>query len=196
MRIIKTTVITLTAVLLLSACGTPTPVVAEPVPVETVVETPAPVATETPAVVEELEPEVSEYSQVIDDVLYEATEKAPVRIGDDTPGEPPTFDGPVVNPETFIKNAEPGSKYIVMIGISIDSNSRGKYYWSVNGESRLGNRKGLSASDRHHGFSEKGYFNTPSEAIEDPFIVDGRELNRAEYHLYVQEGMQFVYQPE
>jgi len=92
-----TTALVLAAGLALTGCTAQAPAPAETTPVT---ETVAPTATETPApevtdpVAVEPAPEVvaDEFSQVVDGVVFQGTEIAPVRIGTDIPGQSPAVE--------------------------------------------------------------------------------------------------------
>lgn len=120
MSTMKTTAfaaLALAAGLALTACSStpdaePTASPTTPVVQETQasVEPPAPAETapvETPAA-----PVADEYSQVIDGVLYQGTEIAPVRIGTDVPGQPPAVEPQLTraNSETLAQEA---NKYLI-----------------------------------------------------------------------------------
>src|SRR5690606_20802571 len=94
----------LLAAALLSGCSTSPEPQTSPTPDVTTTATPQPDPAEptspvasSPGVVEQdkpvpaapTRPAVDDFSQVIEGVLYQGTEKAPVRIGADTPGQPP-----------------------------------------------------------------------------------------------------------
>ncbi|WP_199424597.1 hypothetical protein [Actinotalea solisilvae] len=85
-----------TAVLLmltLAGCDTGSPAAGPQEPVATQVEGTAAAPTTEQDVAAEPTPTqtlvANEFSQVVDGVLYQGTERAPVRIGTDIPGQPP-----------------------------------------------------------------------------------------------------------
>ncbi|WP_448058385.1 hypothetical protein [Cellulomonas hominis] len=137
--------------------------------------TPAPVET-TPA---EPEPVADEFSQVVDGVLYQGTEKAPVRIGTDAPGVAPALDAeiPVVtsagngwaDQATRVLDA---GRYVVCLTLHMNTaNEVDGYQWEVIQYNDYGNAKVL----------EQGpVVSSIDEASVGPFTLDGRTLDRAE----------------
>lgn len=122
---------------------------------------------------------VDEYSQEINGVLYQGTEKAPVRIGTDAPGEAPALQAEVTR-ETAEELAEGGDKYLVYVFPGLDD---GGFLWKVFGMSRHGSFRPLSAS---LDAGAAGRFPTRDQALAGPFLIDGRGLDRAEYLLFVE----------
>lgn len=127
-----------------------------------------PTAEPTPEVV------ADEWSQVVDGVLYQGTEIGPVRIGTDTPGQPPAMEpqlprGAEAEPFTIAAN-----KYLAYVFFSPMS---GEAYWKIFGMSRFGTYRQLVMSDP-----------LPSldAALAAPYVVDGRTLDRAEYMVYIE----------
>lgn len=182
---------TLSLALVLGACSSPgaePEVTAEPTPSATA--TPSPESTAEPEEAPEpepveespgpQEPEVvaDEYSQVIDGVLYQGTEKAPVRIGDDTPGQPPAIDGQVTveNWDTLPVEA---NKYLLHVGYSPGHNG---YFWKVWAVSRFGTYREVA----NNGYDRGHFFGSVDDALASAIVVDDRELDRAEYAVFVQ----------
>lgn len=190
---IRTLTATVAAALVLTlatACTTST----TPAPEQTttapaVQETPAPVETSAP--VETTEPEIvaDENSQVIDGVLYQGTEIAPVRIGDDTPGQEPALEATI--PDTSVggtelvaigEQVEDAGKYLVTVTWSLNgSNERDGYCWIVDKRNEWGNIKSVA----NQGLTTGDPLATVDEAAAGPFVVDGRTLDRAEYVLII-----------
>lgn len=156
-----------------SATAAETMVPAAPVAAEPAETTTAPVET-TEAPVEPAAPEVDEFSQVVDGVVYQGTEKAPVRIGEDVPGQAPAAEAGLVR-EGSMQYTEDAGKYMVYVSPGSDG-----YFWKVFGMSRHGSFRELDTQD----YSWRT-FATRDEAVAAPKTVDGRELDRAEYLLAV-----------
>ncbi len=187
-RITGTAIAAVLALGALTACSSD----ATPAPVETTTaatQAPAPTATTQPAPVETTpaEPEVvaDEFSAVVDGVLYQGTEKAPVRIGSDTPGLAPALDAEVPDQMTsgdgFVGTLESaidvGGKYVVLVGPALNGqNEREGWYWGVWSRNAYGNVKAIETSPT---------FATADAAAADPFTLDGRVLDRAEYVVIV-----------
>lgn len=141
--------------------------------------------TEKPEVTETAEPTekpaVDEFSQEIDGKVYQGTEKAPVRIGTDKPGEIPALqksNPPLSKGEDM---AAEQNKYVVLVGKDPES---GMWNWKVRGVSRHGSFRDIERSWESLG-SEKGNFKSAKAAMADGFTADGRILDRAEYMLAV-----------
>ncbi|ACZ22776.1 hypothetical protein Sked_28740 [Sanguibacter keddieii DSM 10542] len=156
-----------------SATAVETTVPAAPVAAESAEATPAPAET-TEAPVEPAAPEVDEFSQVVDGVVYQGTEKAPVRIGEDTPGQAPAVE-PEITVENWDTRTQEADKYLAYVA-PID----GGYYYKIFGLSRHGSFRELDNKD---------YGNrtlpTLEEVLAAPMLVDGRVLDRSEYVLWV-----------
>ncbi|HEY0186696.1 MAG TPA: hypothetical protein VGC67_04340 [Cellulomonas sp.] len=151
----------------------------------------SPVTTPTPAEVEVSEPTptetepapvADEFSQVIGGQLYPGTEKAPVRIGDDMPGQAPALDSQIADSisvqdewATALGTVVSSGKYMVSIGPHYNTATQFEgYTWYVIQENQYGNVKVL----------EKGpVFGSTVEAAQQAFTLDGRTLDRAEYVL-------------
>jgi len=121
-------------------------------------------------------PPADENSQVIDGVLYQGTPIAPVRIGDDTPGEAPQAEQGFTSTK-WQEYAQNANKYVVSVFQTRD----GGWIWKVFGLSRHGSFRELGNS----GYQAGHFLSSREEAAAGPFIVDGRELDRAEYILHV-----------
>lgn len=173
---------------LLAGCGSDSP--AAPTPSATAAEMTAPAApvaaepaetttppvepTETPA--EPAAPEADAFSQVVDGVVYQGTEKAPVRIGEDTPGQAPAVEASITV-ENWDTASQDADKYLVYVSPRLD----GGVMYKVFGMSRHGSFRELDNKDY-----EWRTYTTRDEALAAPKIVDGRELDRAEYSLFVE----------
>lgn len=120
------------------------------------------------------EPEVPEYSQVVDGVVYEGTEIAPVRIGDDTPGMPPAAEASLVRSNSE-ELAVASNKYLVYVFASAENQGRG--IWKVFGVSRFGSFRQLYMAPLTA---------SVEEALAAPKELDGRVLDRSEYLLFVE----------
>ncbi len=169
--------LTLTGGLLLTACsGTTEPADTPTTGATAVVETTAPAETPSPEPVE-TGPVADEYSQVIDGVLYQGTEIAPVRIGTDTPGQPPALEANFPRDEQWKDRATDADKYVVAVGQDLD----GGWLWKVHGMSRHGSFRELD----DNGYKSGIYLPSREAAAAGPFTVDGRVLDRAEYVLIV-----------
>ncbi|NYI59167.1 hypothetical protein [Cellulomonas soli] len=140
--------------------------------------TTAPVADDTPAPDATTAPVADAYSQVINGVLYQGTETAPVRIGTDTPGQAPAYEVEFLaaGREGSTARAEASGKYLVYVSTA----SSGGYQWKVFGLSKYGSFRELS----NFGYGAST-IPTREEAAAGPFTVDGRALDRAEYLLAV-----------
>lgn len=186
-RITGTAIAAVLALGALAACSsdiTPEPVATTPVATQA----PEPAETTEPAPVETTpaEPEVvaDEYSIVIDGVLYQGTEKAPVLIGEDTPGLAPAIDAQVPDTTTVAGGwAEQGAqvveagKYLVRVTVHMNqANVLDGYNWAVIAENDYGNIKVLESGPA---------VATIDEAAAGPFTLDGRTLDRAEYVVIV-----------
>ncbi len=178
----------LALVLALAGCSTGTPEASDPTTAPVVVETTTPVEP-TP----EPTPEVAadEFSQVINGVLYQGSEKAPVRIGTDTPGQPPAAQAQITNSYTEADvranwgAAQSAGKYLVTINERWSDRMGGTaggslegYYWMVQGWDRWGSWRPLATAG-----DTGSPFPTAEAAIADPKVVDGRVLDAAEYVL-------------
>lgn len=158
----------------------------------TVTDTPAPstVATQ-PAVEESATPDVEEtavlapdsdptadaYSQVVDGVLYQGSERAPVRIGTDAPGQEPAAQAGLVREGSSEYTLAAGKYLVYVAGSDVEG-----WRWKVFGATSTGTFGRLSASD-----NQTGSIATRDAAVAGPFIVDGRTLDRSEYLLAVEE---------
>lgn len=159
-----------------SATAAETMVPAAPVAAEPAETTPPPVeTTETPA--EPAAPEADAYSQVVDGVVYQGTEKAPVRIGEDTPGQAPAAEAGLVR-EGSSEYAQAQNKYIAYV---FESPGTGVIY-KIFGLSRHGSFRELDNKD----YSSRT-FASLDDALAAPKVVDGRELDRAEYMLFIED---------
>jgi len=167
----------------LAACSsdvTPEPVETSPVATAA----PAPVETTEPAPVEETpaEPEIvaDEFSQVVDGVLYQGTEKAPVWIGDDTPGQAPAIDAQIPDATTVASGwteqanqVLDSGKYLIRITYHANgSGERDGFNWAVVKVNDYGNARVVESGPT---------VATIDEAAAGPFTLDGRTLDRAEY---------------
>lgn len=159
-----------------SATAVETTVPAAPVAAESAEATPAPAET-TEAPVEPAAPEVDEFSQVVDGVVYQGTEKAPVRIGEDTPGQAPAAEAGLVR-EGSSEYAQAQNKYIAYV---FESPGTGVIY-KIFGLSRHGSFRELDNKD----YSSRT-FASLDDALAAPKVVDGRELDRAEYMLFIED---------
>lgn len=143
-------------------------------PVET--ETPEPTATARPA------PEVPEFSQMVGGVLYEGTERFPVRIGEDVIGAPPALEAEQLNVAGIFPKLRQENKYLVSVMMSADK--KGKFFWSIEAPSSTK----LARSFEELG--EGGYYTSAEDAANAAkgFKVEGgRVLDRSEYVFVVQE---------
>jgi len=155
----------------------------------------APAATQSPALektaetapVEETpaQPEIvaDEFSQVVDGVLYQGTEKAPVRIGDDTPGSAPAIDAQIPDVTNLasgwadqMTQVVASDKFVVRLTYHGTGGTRDGYNWAVIAENAYGNVKVLESGP---------VVQSIDEAAAGPFTLDGRTLDRAEYVLIV-----------
>lgn len=140
--------------------------------------------TEKPEVTETAEPTekpaVDEFSQEIDGKVYQGTEKAPVRIGTDKPGEIPALQKSKPSVSDVEDMAAEQNKYVVLVGRDPEN---GKRYWKVRGMSRHGSFRDIERSWEVLG--SDGYFKSAKAAMADGFTADGRVLDRAEYVLFV-----------
>ena len=165
----------------LTACSTDpttpaptTPAVTQSTEPTTPDETPA---TEAPA--EPATPVADEYSQVIDGVLYQGTEKAPVRIGTDVPGQAPAAEAgfaEAVDAKGGDEYGKNSGKYALLV-FPIEGEG---WSWKIFGMSRHGSYREIGDG----GYSVGQYFGTREEALAGPFTLEGRELDRAEYIMW------------
>jgi len=179
-------VVTIGAALLLGACSSETPAAPEPTTsIAPSNEPTTPVPEETPAVEEPVEeaptpeppaPAADEYSQVVNGTLFQGTEKAPVRIGQDAPGQAPAIESEITV-ENWDTASEAANKYLVYVS----PDGKGSYFYKVFGLSRHGSFRELDNKD----YSTRT-FASQDEAIAAPKSVDGRILDRAEYSLFVE----------
>ena len=176
-RTASTALIALAAALPIAGCAS---AVDEPGAVSVTVTAPAPAVAETaaPTPIPEPIPEVvaDEFSQVMNGVLYQGTEVAPVRIGADLPGQPPAAEAGFVAAEGWEQYAQDSDKYVVSV-----FHAEGGWIWKVFGLSRHGSFRELANS----GYSSGTYLPSMEGAAAGPFAVDGRTLDRAEYILHV-----------
>lgn len=146
--------------------------------------TPAPAAE--PTVEPPPAPVADEYSQVVDGVLYQGTQKAPVRIGTDVPGQPPAAEAGFVAAEGWEDYLVSTNKYAVTMSPGYSDQVGGAngghfvgWYWKVFGLSRHGSVRELDNS----GYQAGTYLPSREAALAGPYTVDGRALDRAEYIL-------------
>jgi len=187
-RITGTAIAAVLALGALAACSsdvTPEPVATTPVATQS----PAPVETTEPAPADETpaEPEVvaDEFSQVVDGVLYQGSEDAPVLIGDDTPGLAPAIDAEIPDVTNIASGyAEQGARVLdsgkYLIRVTYHANASGErdgYYWGVVKVNDYGNARVVESGPT---------VATIDEAAAGPFTLDGRTLDRAEYVVVVQ----------
>lgn len=173
--------VTATFAVTLAACGLPAeaepatrPVSSAPAP------SPPPTADPEPVL-----PVADEFSQVIDGVLYQGTQKAPVRIGTDTPGQPPAAEaGYPSGQESWDEYAQQADKYVVTMAPGYSDNAGGTngghvvgWLWKVFGLSQHGSFRELDNS----GYQAGTYLPTREAVLAGPYTVDGRVLERAEY---------------
>jgi hypothetical protein len=185
-RITGTAIAAVLALGALTACSsdvTPEPAATTPVTTQA----PAPVETTEPAPVEQTpaEPEIvaDEFSAVIDGVLYQGTEKAPVRIGDDAPGAAPAIDAQIPDATNLasgwadqMTQVVGSGKYVLRVTHHMTGSTRDGYNWAVIAENAYGNVKVLESGP---------VVQSIDEAAAGPFTLDGRTLDRAEYVLIV-----------
>lgn len=131
-------------------------------------------------------PVADEHSQVVNGVLYQGTEIAPVRIGTDTPGQVPAAEAGFVAAEGWEGYAEQADKYVVSLFPGYSDNAGGTegghvvgWTWKVFGLSRHGSFRELDSS----GYERGVYLPSREAALAGPYSVDGRVLDRAEYIL-------------
>ncbi len=165
---------TLTA--LISGCAT----TATPAPPAVVVATAT--STPTPTVTTPAAPVADQYSQIVGGVLYKGTAAAPVKIGTDTPGQPPAAEAsfPAHGGFAAIKAAAialNSAKYTVVIAKAYapDDTAATKpigYRWMTFRINEYGNWKALDVS---------GAYPTQAAAAAAPHTLDGRVLDRSEY---------------
>lgn len=178
----------------LASCSRDSGATPDPTPSVSVTPTESPILSETQApATDPADTEIvaDQFSQVIDGVLYQGTEKAPVRIGTDTPGQPPAaeattpeFDRSTLDTTPLTNAAIAADKYLIFVmdnytdgvGGTAGGTLRG-YGWVVYQTNAYGNFKGLS----QQGFTSGEPFPTIEAAVAGPFTVDGRVLDRAEY---------------
>ena len=122
------------------------------------------------------EPSADAYSQVVDGVLHQGTEIAPVRIGTDVPGQPPAAEAGWLAAEGWEQYAEDNDKYVVTVFQGDDG-----WLWKVFGLSRHGSFREVG-NNRDSGVTR---LPTRDAAAAGPFEVDGRGLDRAEFILHV-----------
>lgn len=172
------TAVVLAAGLVLTACAPPTEIDQSPSPAASAVQEST---TAGPQVVETPEPAVvaDEFSQVIGDVLYQGTEIAPVRIGTDTPGTAPAVEAQMAHDATANDLAQTSNKYILYIAEGMS----GGWFWKIFGTSRHGSFRELTNS----GLDAEARFASLDAALASPFSIDGRNLDRAEYLLYIED---------
>lgn len=178
----------------LAACGADTETPQETPTGQATEATPTAEATPTPEVTEEPTPEEPKDPSLevtIDGVTYTGTEEAPLKIGDDTPGQPPAaeegFPGDPTDNAFFEAGRELGeAKYIVLVkptyadddplaegdpvgwGYVIYGVAPGSTSWrGLDGE-------GTKSFGRN-------LFPTKEAAEAGPFLLHGRELDRSEY---------------
>lgn len=168
----------------------------------------APAVTEpaddtTPSMTPTPTPVADEHSQVVDGVLFQGTERAPIRIGTDVPGQPPALqaqvDPPGTNPADRIIGtlAEEQDKYLVYIAPTWSDGVGGTnggtqtgWMWKLFGLDRFGSFRELShaglASTRGETISSEPYLSEQA-ALDAPKMLDGRVLDRAEYVILVED---------
>lgn len=169
-----------------AACGTPVePAVPSPSRASTATPTQVPSPTPTPTPT----PVADEYSQVINGILYQGTQKAPVRIGTDTPGQPPAVEQAWVdewhaNREGSNERLEATGKYGVLVFEGDDG-----WIWKVFGTDPWGDFSQLAYSGLSGPLTEGQWEPYPSlqAALDSPKTLDGRVLDRAEYVLAVDD---------
>lgn len=132
--------------------------------------TPAEVPAETPA-----GPVADDYSQVVNGVLYQGTATAPVRIGTDTPGQPPAAEATFTR-EGWKDWVKANNKYAVSV-----AEGDGGWLWKAFAVSQYGSVREISNS----GYQSGTYLPSREAAAAGPFVVDGRTLDRAEFVLVV-----------
>jgi hypothetical protein len=184
-RITGTAIAAVLAIGAVAGCSSnATPEPAETAPVSTASPAPAETTAPEPAETAAPEPVADEFSAVVDGVLYQGSEKAPVRIGEDTPGQAPALDAQVADAisaqgewETGLNLVVSSGKYVVSIGPHYNSaNTFEGYTWYVIATNPYGNVKVLE---------QGAVFGSADEAAAQVFTLDGRALDRAEYVVIV-----------
>ncbi|WP_448058736.1 hypothetical protein [Cellulomonas hominis] len=125
-------------------------------------------------------PTADAYSQVISGTLYQGTEKAPVRIGTDIPGQPPAAEAgfPSGN-EGWKDYAQEANKYVITFAPSYSGGQLAGWLWKAFGVSQYESFREVGNS----GYQQGVYLPDRAAAFAGPFIVDGRTLDRSEYIL-------------
>lgn len=148
--------------------------------------------TSAPGGPAETVPAADEFSQVVGGTLYQGTEKAPVRINTDTPGQPPAAEAGApdyaTDPEGMVGYAASADKYLVLVmgtytdgvGGTMGGTLKG-YGWSAYQQNAYGNFRGLN----QQGITSGDPYPTAEAAAAGPFTVDGRTLDRSEYIMQV-----------
>jgi len=172
-------------VLLLAGCSSST---GQEVPTAAASATSAPAVTEQPAPETEA-PKDPSREVTIDGVTYTGTEEAPLKIGDDTPGQPPALEAGVPQ-ENLMANGEKiaDQKYVVAI-TGVHEGNTDKiigwkwllYYFNDHGSYKPVEAVGAKAPQL--GFTDP--FPTRDAAIDAPKTLNGRTLDRSEYVLVV-----------
>lgn len=196
-----TAALALAGALALTGCATttPTPVDADGTSAPAA-SAPAEVAeTEAPAPVESgapVAPVADQYSQVVDGVLYQGTADAPVKVGTDALGQAPAAEAtaPTEFSESGMQGAwaaaQAADKYLVGIHQVWSDNAGGTmggtligYSWALMGYNSHGTWKALATG----GNPVRGQqpFASVDAAVADSKVLDGRELDRAEYILRI-----------
>lgn len=122
-------------------------------------------------------PVADEFSQIVDGVLYQGIEGAPVKIGTDVPGQPPA-DEELMVPGIGETMAKSHNKYLVYVSLSDD---RSTYLWKTFGMSRHGSFRSLDSA----GYNGSAKIPTEADALAAPKTASGRVLDRSEYFLGV-----------
>lgn len=151
--------------------------------------TPAPAQTPVaePTETTPAAPEVDEFSQVIDGKVYQGTENAPVRIGDDTPGKAPKAEKKFPTKGGF-KKIKPAAialdpqKYTVVVSpvpknIGAANSPIAGYHWMVFRVNQWGGWKAGEDST----LLGIDLYPTAKAAANAEHTLDGRVLDRAEY---------------
>ncbi|WP_448060432.1 hypothetical protein [Cellulomonas hominis] len=188
-RTITAAVVGVLAIGALAACSADADAVPEPQTSASVTSPAAPepqASTPAPSVAPEpTGPVADEFSQVVGGVLFQGTERAPVKIGDDTPGRPPAIDATVpdqmVSGDAFVQTLGQiidSGKYAVLIGPSLNSQNEPEgFNWTTWRRNEYGNIKAID----NLGGTTGDAFPTIDAAMAGPFTADGRVLDRAEY---------------
>lgn len=191
--------VTALAGLLLAGCAAEASEPKEPVAAATEIAS-APAETKAPATEETTAPEAPpdpSLEVTIDGVTYTGTEEAPLKIGDDTPGQAPAAEA------TFPAGSEDGGvaqlaagkalvdeKYLVIVSptyASDDPAGQGPvvgYKWGTYALNAHGSFKPMTGHGWHS--NRLGYtdpYPTQQAAIDAPKTLYGRELDRSEYVL-------------